>query len=829
MIFKNELFLIQAFCDTDGWPINHTIALNRSVHVHENVTTFCDQTAFQLKRFNCEDERTKARIEYYQYGSVNVSIKDLVTEKWGNETWEKIRLKAGVDDRFVKFDMYPDSITYQIVGAAAEVLGVDGNVVLETFGVYWVVWCMRCGYDALFRALGATLADFIANLDFLHSVYMKTLYPKMTVPSFRVEELENDELILNYYSNRPGLGSIVYGCVKAVGRIIFNTEVDIELLSHDQVEHCGIVKDHYKFHVRFVRFDLPQLGMSGQVTEEEWTSIVDGTSHLVGGRYTPSDSDTKTTPSSKSSRPGTREKCPFSGLEIKELEETLAEKPNRVKTAVRLSRQERVIPVSQFKPKVPTKILLDPTTFCKTFPYHILFDSDLIIRHSGSKLQQFCPLVNKEGGTLRDILILDHPQIDLTSENIFLFLNMIFMVTLRREAMATQMPVMSLRGQMIWMADSRLFVFLCSPQLTSLSDLQEKKMHFSDIASHDLTRDLILFNQQRIAEVELAKQLEQKKEELRILMRDLELEKKKTDMLLYSMLPKEVANDLRDGKRVEAGEFELVTISFSDIVRFTDMCALCKPIQIVHLLNEMYVLFDELTSVHNIYKVETIGDAYMTVGGLPVPNKTHAEQVARFGLGQHEAVGNIRSPATGDPIRIRVGIHTGPVVAGVVGVKMPRYCLFGDTVNTASRMESHGIPGKVHISPSTYKAIKDKGFILEERGQVEIKGKGLMTTHFVVGHTNVMSDEVKGDGSEDSSSNSSVEEKDDVTTELKEDKKEPVVTIIEPTPSPATSNYQSHEPVVQDPNTSPYNPRDPQTTTPSNRSTPPSSAFCSVL
>ncbi|XP_030834771.1 guanylate cyclase soluble subunit beta-2-like [Strongylocentrotus purpuratus] len=637
------------------------------------------------------------------YGSVNVSIKDLVTEKWGNETWEKIRIKAGVDDRFVKFDMYPDSITYQIVGAASEVLGVDGNVVLETFGVYWVVWCMRCGYDALFRALGGTLSDFMANLDFLHSVYMKTLYPKMTVPSFRVEELENDEMILHYYSNRRGLGSIVYGCVKAVGRIIFNTEVDIELLSHDQAEYCGILKDHYKFHVCFVKFDLAPMGTSGIVTEEEWTSIVDGTSHLIGGGdYRP--------PSNESvknnlvlARNGSAKRCPFSGMDINGIEESLAEgKVARDQCLPEIS-EKRVLPISHFKPKIPARILLDPETFCKTFPYHILFNDDLVIMHSGSKLQQFCPLINDEGATLKDILFLDHPEIELTSENIFLFLNMIFMATLKKEAMAPNMPVVSLRGQMVWMPDSHLYVFLCSPQLTSLNDLRDRKMHFSDIASHDLTRDLILFNQQRIAEVELAKQLEQKKEELRTLMRDLELEKKKTDTLLYSMLPKEVANDLRDGKKVEAGEFQQVTISFSDIVRFTDMCSQCDPIQIVHLLNEMYVVFDELTSVHNVYKVETIGDAYMTVGGLPIPNETHAEQVACFGLGQVEGVKSISSPVTGEIIQIRVGIHTGAVVAGVVGVKMPRYCLFGDTVNTASRMESHSLPGKVHISPSTYR------------------------------------------------------------------------------------------------------------------------------
>uniref|UniRef100_A0A674K8X1 Guanylate cyclase domain-containing protein n=1 Tax=Terrapene triunguis TaxID=2587831 RepID=A0A674K8X1_9SAUR len=116
-------------------------------------------------------------------------------------------------------------------------------------------------------------------------------------------------------------------------------------------------------------------------------------------------------------------------------------------------------------------------------------------------------------------------------------------------------------------------------------------------------------------------------------------------------------------------------------------------IQIVNMLNSMYSKFDRLTSVHNVYKVETIGDAYMVVGGVPVPIASHAKRVANFALGMRTAAREVMNPITGEPIQIRVGIHTGPVLAGVVGEKMPRYCLFGDTVNTASRMETGPIKG----------------------------------------------------------------------------------------------------------------------------------------
>ncbi|CAK6981278.1 guanylate cyclase soluble subunit beta-2, partial [Scomber scombrus] len=142
--------------------------------------------------------------------------------------------------------------------------------------------------------------------------------------------------------------------------------------------------------------------------------------------------------------------------------------------------------------------------------------------------------------------------------------------------------------------------------------------------------------------------------------------------------------------------------------------------------------------------VETIGDAYMVVGGVPVPTITHAHRVANFALGMRIAAREVINPVTGKPIQIRVGLHTGPVLAGVVGEKMPRYCLFGDTVNTASRMESHGVPDHIHLSPSTYSELKDAGFDIKERGHIEVKGKGLMTTYFLLGNLLMSEDCIMG-------------------------------------------------------------------------------------
>ncbi|XP_070178422.1 atrial natriuretic peptide receptor 2-like [Littorina saxatilis] len=218
-------------------------------------------------------------------------------------------------------------------------------------------------------------------------------------------------------------------------------------------------------------------------------------------------------------------------------------------------------------------------------------------------------------------------------------------------------------------------------------------------------------------------------------------QKRRAEDLLYAMLPKQVAVKLCQGAVVKAETFEFCTIYFSDICGFTALSAESTPMQVVDLLNDLYTTFDTIIENYDVYKVETIGDAYMVVSGLPIRNgNLHAREIARMSLSLLNAVFTFKiRHRPQDKLRLRIGMHTGSACAGVVGQKMPRYCLFGDTVNTASRMESNGLPLKIHVSPKTKEVLDSFGtFQLELRGEVEMKGKGLVTTYWLTGEVGGM-------------------------------------------------------------------------------------------
>ncbi|XP_050308159.1 soluble guanylate cyclase 88E isoform X2 [Anthonomus grandis grandis] len=403
-----------------------------------------------------------------------------------------------------------------------------------------------------------------------------------------------------------------------------------------------------------------------------------------------------------------------------------------------MTREEKHLPISA-------------SVLFEIFPFCIVFGSDMVVRSIGNSLMVIMPdLLGKKITNWFDLV---RPLTAFKFSSILNRTNNIFeLVTvepiLNDKPSGRQELIMSdemdnyneernlrLKGQMIYMENWKMMMYLGTPVMPDLNSLINSGLYINDLSMHDFSRDLMLAGTQQSVELKLAlDQEQQKSKKLEESMRKLDEEMKRTDELLYQMIPKQVADRLRKGENpIDTCEmFDSVSILFSDVVTFTEICSRITPMEVVSMLNGMYSIFDRLTERNRVYKVETIGDAYMVVSGAPAKEGNHAERVCDMALDMVEAITDLKDPSTGQHLRIRVGVHSGAVVAGIVGLKMPRYCLFGDSVNTASRMESSSEAMKIHISEYTRDCLPHS-YKVQERGEIQIKGKGTMKTYWLLG------------------------------------------------------------------------------------------------
>ncbi|GAB6022963.1 Soluble guanylate cyclase 88E [Chamberlinius hualienensis] len=610
------------------------------------------------------------------YGLLLENLAEYIRLEYGEEKWEEIRRLARVDQpTFSTHKVYPDHLIPKLAQKATQVLNVSENDFFECMGHFFVDFVGQYGYDRVLSVLGRNVRDFINGLDNLHE-YLKFSYPRMKAPSFFCENENQYGLTLHYRSKRKGFVYYTMGQIKAVGRKFYNTEVKITVLK----EELLFDTEHVTFQLKF-----------------------ENTAFL-----------------------------------------------KTIKNEIRADKLTSV----------------QSQLFFEIFPFSIVFGNDMIIKNIGLSLYAVLPDIL--GKKVTDCFVVNRPLIDFNFKTVLLRTNNIFEIMTvepvpkvkyeegtgrakshkRRSMTDGKDPLaddfetndgeghcyLTLKGQMLYMADWNCIIFLATPLMQDLNALVNVGLYINDLSMHDFSRDLMLAGTQQSVELNLAlDQEQQKSKRLEESMKKLDEEMKKTDELLYQMIPKAVADRLRTGEpAVTTCEvFDCVTVLFSDVVKFTEICSRISPMEVVSLLNSMYSIFDKLTSRHQVYKVETIGDAYMVVSGAPEKNINHADKVCGMALDMVKGVGGVREPSTGDSIAIRVGVHSGTVVAGVVGLKMPRYCLFGDTVNTASRMESTSEAMRIHISESTKVLLNNPLFETMERGTIAVKGKGNMKTYWL--------------------------------------------------------------------------------------------------
>jgi len=247
------------------------------------------------------------------------------------------------------------------------------------------------------------------------------------------------------------------------------------------------------------------------------------------------------------------------------------------------------------------------------------------------------------------------------------------------------------------------------------------------IAEGDFTQRVSVANRDELGA--LGANVNRTSEQLGKLYGDLRAEQERSEALLLNTLPRPILKRLRQGETVIADRIAAATILFSDLVDFTDLAARLPPERMIELLGLLFARFDALAAGLGLEKIKTIGDGYMVAGGVPEARCDHAAAVAEMAVAMREAAA-ATAEEVGDPLRLRIGLHSGPLVAGVIGTHKFVYDVWGDTVNTASRMEKYGAPGRIHVSAATRALLGDK-FCFEPRGEIEVKGKGLMETYFL--------------------------------------------------------------------------------------------------
>merc|ERR1719394_996021 len=539
---------------------------------------------------------------------------------------------------------------------AMKLLGMGDEEFYEGMGVFFVALAQNLGYGMLLSSLGRCFRDFFVNLDNLHD-YLKFTFPRMKAPSFFIAEENETGMTMEYRSKRRGFQFYVQGQIKELSK---NFATEIKKLDIE------LKKQEVIFDTVVTYYEL-KFENQGYITKLE----------------------------------------------------------------------------NEAKRKVDAMPIKASIIF-EMFPFCILYNSNMEVTILGSALRQI--LSKNVGQGLGSFWELVKPLVEFKWEVILSRLNSMF-------ELATQEDVdklcktgggdsssmgfdddlnlldedidktLHIKGQMVWIADWDQMLFLACPMMKDLNNLVWTGLFVNDLSMHDYSRDIMLpTTQEKIQMKMLLSAAEKKAAELEVQQKKLNEVMKKSDDLISQMLPKSIADELAKGKTNEeiCKAYECVTMLFSDIVTFTVICSKLKPIQVVQLLNNMYTLFDFLCDQNAVYKVETIGDAYLIVAGCPVKAANHALKICDMAFDMMDGIQILKVPGSGDDIHMRIGVHSGPVVAGVVGLKMPRYCLFGINVGLTEKFESNSKPDKIHISETTIEHLSSQ-YKLEERNEEGLK------------------------------------------------------------------------------------------------------------
>ncbi|XP_050536349.1 soluble guanylate cyclase 89Db-like [Daktulosphaira vitifoliae] len=626
------------------------------------------------------------------YGMLLESVQHFIQLEYGENAWRQVvRLAKCKWYEFNTHHIYPDTLIPQLAEAAARLLTDPENqenkeptaeCFMRYFGRCFVRFFSNLGYDAPIRATGRYFCEFLKNVDNLH-LQMRFSYPKMKSPSMYMSHVDRNGCVLVYRSTRQGFTQYFMGQLDEIANDVYHTNLKIRILQEEYTSASQMPTGCQNILVKYrLEFDN--------------SAYIDQNAAVYA----------------------------FDRLQL---------------------------------PSIPISVLL------RLFPFGVVIGRDIRIMDVGEKL------LGVWGFTLEDVrghLLVEHLILRRPRDIPFTWTNLMYLtsVTFELEVLRSTHALMNtrntskvekksvnplpptldrrgsygsrsilLKGQMRHFKEIDVVVFLCSPVVNNLDELQAMSLYLNDLNLHGLSRELVLAGWQHCSRLELMfERAEQWSQDLEDNYEQLDRWKRKGDSLLYSMLPKSVADQLQNGHSTmeTCKTFNMVSVMFCEVEGLNPLSSIQGVMCVVECMNTVFSCFDSLTDRFHVYKVETVNQVYMAVSGAPEYTEEHARNVTDLSL---EFTDNIRELPFPCNLRItiKIGIHSGPVVAGVVGMKLPRYCLFGDTVNTASRMQTTSEPGKIHLSNTTKQLLPPDAYILSPRGMVTVKGKGEMETFWV--------------------------------------------------------------------------------------------------
>ncbi|KAG7374610.1 adenylate and guanylate cyclase catalytic domain containing protein [Nitzschia inconspicua] len=687
-------------------------------------------------------------------GWINDCMEKLVLHKFDLATWHAMKEKAGLSDikdgGFLKLESYPLKTTTDLVQAASDLSGLTVPQVYEAFGEFFVPYIIDEGYYNLLCCQGSTLRDWMSNINAIHQHLQNTFPKSMTMPEFWCENNSDGSLRLFYYSARGSfLTPLAMGLVREVARFQFDLDIIMTQVTTQGVDGSRFTswivetkdpEDMYKLTTKVggreglkndpTNFPMPlKCPMTGmEINLDDVPGMVVSTSRgsLCSGTTQTSEEDIHTWSkkvSQEADRPGN---CTYHPQQ--EEYDQLSSCKTSMSGQLRGNRQNldygRSMTIAH--QSYVERGGLSASAVKTIFPYHVLINSNFCIQQVGKELPKVLGasesnLCNNE---IDDIFEFVKPKPAKWTQS---WLRKLQDQEFILECTLSSMPNNNIAFKGTWIPSAGpdgvdAFLVLC-PDAKNLDELRAMNLTLSDLPAHGAYLDAVFLREHLSRQMNNALQMEK-------LSKRLETEK----MLLESLLPIHAAEGLRRGQEVKPMIHNSVTMFFSDIVGFTNICKEISPWQVIDMLNQLYGIMDFLAGKFKLFKVETVGDAYVCASGLPTSDENHAINVANFAIAVQHCCRKVLSPIDKQPIHLRIGIHSGEAASGIVGVTNPRYCVFGDTVNTTACHESTGEAGRVHCSRSTMMELKSKAsgqFKISARGMVEMKGKGSVSTYWV--------------------------------------------------------------------------------------------------